>query len=224
MKTTYVLLAAFLLSSVVCAHASASEIGGFTIARLKYSGGGDWYTGRTALPNLLAGLKARAPVLVLADDEYRVSLLDEELFNYPMLFMTGHGKVEFSDAEVKRLRRYLTSGGFLWADDDYGMDQYFRKEMKNVLPDKELVELPFSHEIFHCFYDFPNGLPKIHEHDGKPPKAFALFHKGRMVVLYTYETDIGDGLEDPEVHGDPPDKREAAMRMAVNIVWYVLGY
>ena len=224
MRITLFIVTVLSLSAVVSSLAVSQEIGGFTIARLKYGGGGDWYAGRTTIPNLLAGLKERAPVAVLADDEYRVSILDEDLFNFPMLFMTGHGKVEFSESEVKRLRRYLTAGGFLWADDDYGMDKSFRQEIKKVFPEKELVELPFSDDIYHCYYDFPNGLPKIHEHDGKPPQGFGIYHRGRLVVFYTYETDIGDGLEDPEVHNDPPDKREAALKMAINIAWYVLTH
>jgi len=202
----------------------AASVRGFTIARLKYRGGGDWYTGPTAIPNLLAGLKARAPVAVLSEEEPRVSLTSENLFDYPMLFMTGHGKVEFTEAEATALRKYLVNGGFLWADDDYGMDKYFRKEIKKVFPEKDLVELPFDHDIYHCFYDFPRGLPKIHEHDGKPPQGLGIYHRGRLVVLYTYETDIGDGLEDPEVHKDPPEKREAALKMAINIAWYVLTH
>jgi hypothetical protein len=195
-----------------------------TIARLKYGGGGDWYSNPSSLPNLLKALKERTSVAVEVDREARVEIMAEELFDYPMLYMNGHGTVKFTRAEVERLRRYLTSGGFLWADDNYGMDKSFRKEMARVFPDSPLVEIPFSHDIYHVFYDFPNGLPKIHEHDGGPAQGFGIFYKGRLVVFYTFDTDIGDGIEDADVHGDPPDKREAAMKTAVNVVLYAMTH
>jgi hypothetical protein len=137
--------------------------------------------------------------------------------------MTGHGNVRFSDAEVDRLRWYLTHGGFLFVDDNYGMDESFRREMRRVFPEAELVELPFSHDIYHAVYPFPQGAPKIHVHHGGPPKGLAIFHEGRMVVFYTYNTDIGDGLEDADVHNDPPDVREQALRMAINVVAFALA-
>lgn len=205
------------------AHAAiTSEESGFSIARLKYGGGGDWYSNPSSLPNLLKALKQRTGVAVETDREARVELMDEDLFDHPMLYMNGHGTVNFTLIEVERLRKYLTSGGFLWADDNYGMDKSFRAEMARVFPESPLVELPFSHEIYHVFYDFPNGLPKIHEHDGGPPRGLGVFHEGRLVVYYTFDTDIGDGLEDPDVHGDPPAKREAAMKTAINIVLYAM--
>ena len=195
----------------------------FNLARLKYGGGGDWYQNQTALPNLVEFLNKVSPVKAVYTGKY-VEPLDRELFSYPFIYMCGHGRVRFTDEEAKMLRRYLELGGFLWADDDYGMDKYFRKEIKKVFPDKELVELPFTHEIYHSFYSFPNGLPKIHEHDGKPPQGLGIFHEGRLVVFYTYETDIGDGMEDPSVHNDPPEKHEAALKMGTNIVIYALTH
>jgi len=196
--------------------------GEFTIARLKYRGGGDWYTDPTSLPNLLR--QVERVLGIPTAEEVRVSLLDEHLFAYPFLYMTGHGRVKFSSEEAARLRLYLESGGFLWADDCYGMDEYFRKEIRKVFPDDELVELPFDHEIYHMVYDFDQGLPKIHEHHGGPPHGYGIIHNGRLVVFYSYNTDIGCGLEDAEVHRDPPEKREAAMKMAINIVAYALTH
>jgi len=201
-----------------------SQRSGFSIARLKYGGGGDWYSNPSSLPNLLRALKERTGIAVEADREARVEIMAEELFDYPMLYMNGHGTVRFSDAEAARLRRYLEGGGFLWADDNYGMDKSFRKEIAKVFPDSPLVELPFSHEIYHMMYDFPAGLPKIHEHDGGPARGLGIIHEGRLVVFYTFDTDIGDGLEDPDVHGDPPEKREAALRTAINIVLYAMTH
>jgi len=195
--------------------------GGFTIARLKYGGGGDWYGNQSSLNNLLAFLGENTDIDV-NPREARVELSNDELFSYPYIFMTGHGSVRFTDTEAERLRKYLSNGGFLHADDNYGMDTYFRREMKKVFPDKEWVELPFSHEIYHSHFEFPDGIPKIHEHDGGPGRGFALFHEGRMVVFYSLNTDLSDGWEDPDVHKDPSEVREAALRMGVNIIVYVL--
>lgn len=217
------LAAAAVLAAAPAAPVSALD-GAFRLARLKYTGGGDWYSNPSSLPNLMKGLRERTSIPVEAAEEARVEVLSEDLFNYPLVYMNGHGTVRFSPEEARRLRQYLESGGFLWADDNYGMDKTFREEIKKVFPDRSLVEVPFSHEIYHCFYDFPAGLPKIHKHDGKPPQGFGIFDRGRLVVFYTYETDIGDGLEDPEVHNDPPEKREAAMRFAVNLVHYVMTH
>jgi hypothetical protein len=139
-----------------------------------------------------------------------------------MVFACGHGNIKFTPAEIANLRRYLTTGGFLWVDDDFGMEASFRREIQRIFPDGTLIELPFSHPIFHTLYEFPRGLPKIHEHSGGPPKALGIVSDGRLAVLFTYDTDLGDGLEDEEVHRDPPEKREAAMKMALNIVHYVL--
>jgi hypothetical protein len=197
---------------------AATEPSSFSIARLKYGGGGDWYGNQTSLGNLLRQTRTRLSIPVISEQEVVVAPLDEALFRHPFLFMSGHGNVKFSPAEVDRLRAYLTGGGFLWCDDDFGIDASFRREMRKVMPGSDFVELPFSHPIFHMVYDFDQGLPKIHEHDGGPARAFGLFHDGRLLVLYTFDTDLGDGLEDEGTHPDPPEKREQAMRMALNIV------
>jgi len=208
----------FIAISAIPSQAQDDKI---TIARLKYGGGGDWYVGQTQIINLLKGLRERTNVDSATKQEV-VQLTDKRLYSYPFIYMTGHGNVSFTEDEVKALRLYLTRGGFLWANDDYGMDKSFRREMKRVFPEKDLVEVPFDHKLYHSYYDLPNGLPKIHEHDNKPPKGYAIFYEGRMVVFYDYESDIGDGLEDAQVYNDPPEKREQALRMAINLVIYVL--
>lgn len=196
--------------------------GEFTIARIKYSGGGDWYSDPTSIPNLLRQVEKVLKIPV--GKEERVSIMEPHLFSYPFIYITGHGKIVFSEAEVLRLRSYFEAGGFLWADDNYGMDEYFRREIRKVFPECELIELPFDHPIYHMVYDFDNGLPKIHEHHGGPPHGYGIIYNARLVVFYTFNTDIGDGLEDAEVHNDPPEKRDAAMRMAINIVAYALTH
>jgi Domain of unknown function (DUF4159) len=195
----------------------------FSIARLKYGGGGDWYEDRTSLTNLLAALGPRASIPVASEHEAVVEPGAASLFQYPFLFACGHGNMKFTDAELKNLRLYLDAGGFLWVDDDFGIDPSFRREMKRLYPDAPLIELPFSHPIYHQLYDFPHGLPKIHEHDGGPARGFGIVHDGRLVVFYSFDTDLGDGLEDEEIHHDPPEKREAALRMALNIVHFALS-
>lgn len=195
----------------------------FTIARVRYRGGGDWYSDPTSLPNLLNQVE-KALAVSTVDEEARIAIMDDALFTYPFIYMTGHGVVDFSDEEASRLRLYLVSGGFLWADDCYGMDASFRKALRKAFPEDELIELPFSHEIYHIAYEFPQGLPKVHEHDGGAPHGYGIVHEGRLVVYYSFNTDIGDGLEDPDVHGDPVNTREAAMKMATNIVAYALTH
>ena len=195
----------------------------FTIGRLKYAGGGDWYSDPSSLPNLLEAINERTTIRA-APREENVEITDPKLFQYPYLYMTGHGKVRFSDEDVKILRNYFAAGGFLHADDNYGMDSTFRREIEKVFPDSPLIELPFDHDIYHSFYEFPNGLPKIHEHDAKPPQGFGMFYDNRLVVFYTYECDLGDGWEDPDVHNDPPEKREDAIKMGINIVVYSLTH
>jgi len=195
----------------------------FSIARLKYGGGGDWYEDRTSLSNLLKALRERTSITVAADHEAVVEPASASIFQYPFVFVTGHGNIKFTDAEIRNLRRYLDSGGFLWVDDDFGIDPSFRREMKRLYPESPLVELPFSHPVFHQLYEFPGGLPKIHEHDGGPARAYGIYNQGRMVVFYSFDTDLGDGLEDPEIHNDPQDKRDAALRMALNIVHFSLS-
>jgi hypothetical protein len=211
---------------LMVAAALTFSVGGWsdttlTIARLRYEGGGDWYANPSSLPNLLAAIRDRTG-LAVAGREATVSLLDPRLSDHPYLYMTGHGNVSWSPAERQALRAHLLAGGFLHADDNYGMDESFRREIGEVFPDQELVEIPPDHPVFHVFYDFPDGIPKIHEHDGKAPQALGIFNDGRLVVIYTYETDLGDGWEDPEVHQDPPDMREQALRMGVNIFLHAL--
>lgn len=195
----------------------------FTIARIKYGGGGDWYADPSSLPNLLEQVRIRTMIRTPIHED-TVEITDPELFRYPYLYMTGHGNVLFTDEEKKILRTYFIAGGFLHADDNYGMDSSFRREIKKVFPESPLVELPFDHSIYHSWYDFPEGLPKIHEHDGKSAQGFGIFYNDRLVVFYTYECDLGDGWEDPEVHNDPPEKREQAFQMGINIIWYVLTH
>lgn len=193
------------------------------IPRVKYGGGGDWYTGPTSMPNLLKKAADRLKLPVQADNVV-VGISDPELFRYPMLFMTGHGQVKFKDHEVNTLLTYLDNGGFLFVNDSYGMERFIKREIRRLYPDRELAVLPKEHPIFHMLYDFKDGLPKIHEHDGKPPVAYAIFDKGRMKILYLLEADIGDGLEDEGVHPtDSPEIREKAMQMALNILVFVMN-
>lgn len=194
------------------------------IARVKYGGGGDWYNDPSAIPNLARFIRERTGV-DMAGEEHRVALSDETLFNYPILFLTGHGRITLSDADAVRLKTYLMRGGFLIADDDYGLDASFREAMTKVFPGRSLVELPFSHEIYHIHFSFPGGLPKIHEHDGKPPQGLGMFDDdGRLMLFYVYESNLSDGWTDARVHGDPPERRNAALRMGANIVLYALTH
>jgi hypothetical protein len=191
-----------------------------TIAQLMYGGGGDWYANPSSLPNLVKAVAQRTRV-ALCDTVATVAITDERLFQFPFIYMTGHGNVHFAPEERSRLRLYLESGGFLWADDNYGMDESFRREMQALFPDHPLTPIPSSHPLFSSFYRLP-GLPKIHEHDGKPAQALGVFFGSELVVLYTYSSDIGDGMEDLEVHNDGPELHEAALRMGVNVVTWFL--
>jgi len=220
--TRWVLLIVSVVGLVSLPGGAAAQSDSLTVARLQYGGGGDWYANPSSLPNLLAAVRERTGV-VMSRREATVTPADPALADHPLIYMTGHGEVRFTLQERASLRRYLVSGGFLHADDNYGLDASFRREIAEIFPESELVELPSDHPIFRAFYTFPEGLPKIHEHDGKPPQALGIFHGGRLVVLYTYESDLGNGWEDPEVHGNPLDVREAALRMGVNIVLWVLG-
>jgi hypothetical protein len=193
-----------------------------TIAQLQYDGGGDWYANPTALPNLLRVIRERTG-LAIAERPARTRLDDPNLRTYPYLYMTGHGNVLFSDEEVRLLRQYLLDGGFLHVDDNYGLDESFRREIRRVFADRELQELPASHPVFHVLYPFPNGLPKVHRHEGKPPQAFGIFEKGRLVLFYSYESDLGNGWEDAEKYDNPPEVREAALRFGVNLFLYALA-
>ncbi len=192
----------------------------FHIARIKYGGGGDWYTDPSSIPNLMREFEARTGIPT-ARSEFVIELCDPKLFCHPFLYMTGHGNVRLSPEEIERLREHLLAGGFLWADDCYGMDESFRRTVRELFPERELVLVPLEHEIYRCFYNL-DGVPKIHEHDGKPPQGWGVFDGERLMIFYTYESDIGDGLEDADVHNDPPEKREQAFRMAVNILYYAL--
>lgn len=194
-----------------------------TIGRLHYDGGGDWYANPSSLPNLLRAILERTAIPV-ADRERAVRLTDPDVFDLPYLYATGHGNIHLSDAEITQLRRWIQRGGFLHVDDNFGMDESFRREIARVFPDRELVEVPLDHPIYNLIYQFPRGIPKIHEHDGKPAQGFGVFVNGRLAVFYSYQTDLGDGWEDPEVHGDTPEAREAALRMGINLFAYALGW
>jgi uncharacterized protein DUF4159 len=221
--TVAALLLHFGAASGAAASGSRQELsGGFTLARLKYAGGGDWYSDESSLRNLLRTLRAQGNIRVGQDKEAVVTPTDPELWNYPMVFMTGHGNVKMSDEELRSMRRYLDQGGFLWADDNFGLDKSFRELMRRLYPETPLVELPFSHEVFRTPNAFPKGAPKIHEHDGGPARVFAIVKDGRVRVLYTFDCDIGNGIEDEGIHDDPADKRAAALRFAVNVATYVV--
>lgn len=193
-----------------------------TIAQLQYDGGGDWYANPSGLPNLLAAIREQTD-LPVEEQPASVRLTDPTLWDYPYLYLTGHGNIRLTDREVEILRRYLTTGGFLHADDNYGLDESFRREIARVFPDAELVELPVDHALYRVFHEFEDGLPKIHEHDGKPAQGFGIFHGGRLVVYYSYESDLGNGWENQELYDDPPEIREQALRMGVNLFLYALA-
>jgi hypothetical protein len=211
-----------LLTLLAVAPAAPQATDSITVARLQYDGGGDWYANPSSLPNLLAAVRDRTGIPV-AGREVTVTPLDPTLPDHPYVYMTGHGNVRFSPDERAALRTYLVTGGFLHADDNYGLDESFRREITQIFPDSELQEIPPTHPVFRSVYQLPEGLPKIHEHDGSPPQALGIFHGGRLVVFYSYESDLGDGWEDGDVHDDPSDIREQALRMGVNLFVYVLG-
>ena len=207
----------FLFLILSCLPAFSQEI-----AVLKYSGGGDWYVNPTSLPNLIAFCNANVKTTIKTKP-VSVSPGSSDIFSYPFVHMTGHGNVVFNDLEIENLRKYLTSGGFLHIDDNYGLDQYVRKEIQKIFPNDALVELPASHQIFQKPFSFPDGLPKIHEHDNKKPQAFGIFIANKLVLLYTYECDLGDGWEDSEIHNDPKEVREKALKMGANIINFVFN-
>ena len=206
------------LVALCCYTSNAQEV-----AVLKYKGGGDWYSNPTSLPNLVKYCNTHIHTTINNTIE-RVEPGSPDIFRYPFLHMTGHGNVFFSEEEALNLRKYLISGGFLHVDDNYGMRPYFEKEIKKVFPEYDLKELPKTHEIFNIAYEFNTGLPKIHEHDGKSPKAFGIIHNDRLVVLFTFESDLGDGWEDEEVHNDPYEVREKALKMGANIIKYAFQH
>ncbi len=210
-------IACFLLISAV----SLAQTPAYRIAKLKYSGGGDWYANKTSLSNLISFCNKNINTNIAPEEEI-VEVGSTELFQYPFIHMTGHGNVVFSDTEAQNLRQYLSSGGFLHIDDNYGMDKFVRLEMKKVFPELEFVEIPFSHPIYLQKYPFKNGLPKVHEHDGKPAQGFGLFLHGKLVCFYSYECDLGNGWEDKQIYNDSDETRLKALQMGANIVFFAL--
>jgi hypothetical protein len=217
-KILLLLIVAFTVTSFKMPNEAVS----LKLALLKYSGGGDWYSNPTALPNLAEFCNENLKTNI--DPDYgTVEVGSVELFNYPFLHMTGHGNVVFSDGEAENLRNYLIAGGFLHVDDNFGMDPYVRVAMKKVFPELDFIELPFGHEIYKQKFEFPNGLPKIHKHDDKPAQGFGLIWEGRLVCFYSYQSDLGDGWEDPSVHKDPEELRQKALRMGANLIQYAFS-
>ncbi len=208
----------FLLFTAI---ASAQDAGSFQIARLKFSGGGDWYNDPSAEVNLLKFVRENTNIEVNPEYVF-VDVSSNDIFSYPFLFITGHGNIVLSDSEAKRLKKYLELGGFIYIDDDYSLDKAVRREMKKVFPEKQFLELPFSHGIYHCFYDFESGPPKTHEHDKKPPQGFGIFIGERLAVYYTYESNPSDGWADARVHNNPENKREEALKFGANIIVWAL--
>jgi hypothetical protein len=223
MKWIVVVMGAIIMTPLWAEAQHENVFSAVRIARLKYTGGGDWYNDPSAEVNLLTFVRQQTGIEV--DAHYQaVEIGSEQLFAFPIAFLTGHGNIAFSDREVRALRTYLENGGFLYADDDYGMDKAFRREMKKVFPDKELVELPYSFGLYRAPFSFPSGPPKTHEHDKNPPQSFGIFHNGRLVVYYTFESNPSDGWADPEVHNDPPAKRDEALRFGSNILVWALTH
>lgn len=206
---------------MVCLSLATAQTPSLQLARLKYAGGGDWYSSKTALKNLSSYCNLRLKTQ-FKSEEAVVEVGSEQLYQYPFIFMTGHGNVLFSNADAENLRNYLKAGGFLHICDNYGMDKYIRREMKKVFPDLQFVEVPFTHPIYHQQFQFNKGLPKVHEHDGKPPVGYGIFFEGRLVCFYDYECDLGNGWEDPELYNDSPEVREKALQMGANLVQFAL--
>ncbi|MDZ4258749.1 MAG: DUF4159 domain-containing protein [Gemmatimonadales bacterium] len=211
------------LPSPAQAQGGGDPVGAVVLGRWHYDGGGDWYANPSALPNLAAAVRERTAIPVAAR-ERAVSLSDPALWDIPYLHATGHGNLRLSDAELPILRRWLVQGGFLHIDDNYGMDLSVRRELARLFPDRPLVEVPLDHPVYSLVYRLPEGIPKLHEHDGKRALGFGIFIDGRLAVFYSYQADLGDGWEDPAVHDDPPELREAALRMGVNLVAYAVGW
>ena len=211
-----------LLFSIIQIQAENVLPGSFSITRIHYNGGGDWYADPSSLPNLLEHLNNHTNVAVNPIVK-RAKIGDDIFIKSSYFYITGHGNIKFSDEETQHLRNQLLAGAFLHADDNYGMDKSFRREMKNTFPEKDWVELPLDHPIFNIYYEFPNGLPKVHEHENKQPQALGLFDKGTLMVLYTYESDLGDGWENPRVHNDPVEIHKKALDMGTNIILYALS-
>lgn len=209
----------FILLFLIWANYLAAQYPSLKIGKLKYGGGGDWYANKTSLPNLISFCNKNLKMNIAKEEEV-VDAGSPELFAVPFVHMTGHGNVVFSDQEAENLRNYLTSGGFLHIDDNYGMDKFVRIEMKKVFPELEFIEIPHSHPIYHQKYSFPKGLPKVHEHDNKPPQGFGLIYQGRLICFYTYESDLGNGWEDQIIYNDPEEVRQKALKMGANIISY----
>jgi len=216
---TFLLIAGFCLPEASALYAQST--GEFEIARAKYRGGGDWYNDPSALENLISFTKSNVPILI-SDSYSDVSLGSAELHSYPFVFLTGHGNITLNSAEVRNVRDYLVNGGFLYIDDDYGIDEFIRPVMKNIFPDEDFVEVPFEHPIYDQVYTYKNGLPKIHEHDGKPPKGLGIFYEGRLVVFYSIESNLGDGWAEQEIHNVPQSLRRQSLEMGANILVYAL--
>jgi hypothetical protein len=214
---------ALMIMSSAPLSAQQADRGALTIGRLHYDGGGDWYANPSSLPNLLRAIRERT-TLRTAPRERAVRVTDPALWDVPYLYATGHSNIRFTDDEVKTLRRWVLQGGFLHVDDNYGLDESFRREIARIFPDRPLVEVPLDHPVYRLVYPFPQGLPKIHEHDGKPAQGFGVFVDGRLAVYYSYQSDLGDGWEDAAVHGDSPEKRETALRMGINLFAYAVGW
>ena len=225
-KMYFIVMKSMYISSIILfvslqLFANNQIAGSFTMTRVQYSGGGDWYADPSSIPNLLEFVSKYTNIAVNMS-ENRSKIGSDNFFNSYYLYLTGHGNINFTDNEAQTLRNFLLNGGFLHADDNYGMDKAFRREMKKVFPDKEWVEIPANHQIFNIYYKFKNGLPKIHKHDGNRPQALALFDGDKMIAIYTYESDLGDGWEDISVHGNDESKRQEALRMGTNIILYSL--
>jgi hypothetical protein len=223
-RISLMILATGLLVGALASAVSArtNDLGRVQIARLHYEGGGDWYCDPSSLANWLDLFAARTGISTVATEAV-VTLDSEDLYRYPFLYVSGHGRIALDENDLLELRRYLEAGGFLYVDDNYGLDPSFRTMVSALFPDRELAPIASSHPIYHAFYDLP-GLPKIHQHDGEPAQGFGVSKEGRLMLFYSFSSDIGDGLEDPEVHGDPAAAREAAARMAVNILMYALTH
>lgn len=202
-------------------YSLAQQDESFSLARIKYRGGGDWYNDPSSLKNLIEFTRTQVPISISSDYE-DVSIGSRDLFNFPFAFLTGHGTISLNQAEASNLRSYLDNGGFLYIDDDYGLDKHFREIIARIFPDEQLIEIPFEHAIYHQVYDFPNGLPKVHEHDGGAPRGYGLFREGRLVLFYTYESNLADGWANPEVHNNPASTRQKALQMGANILIYAL--
>jgi hypothetical protein len=212
-------LAALLIVGILGLSCTSFSPGSYQVALLKYNGGGDWYANPTSIPNLVKFANKNMGTSI-SEEVATVDAGNPEIMNYPFVHMTGHGNVVFSEQDIKNLRKYLIGGGFLHIDDNYGMDKFIRPQLKLLFPELTLVELPFSHPVYHQKYEFPNGLPKIHEHDGLPAQGFGLIWEGRLIVFYSYQCDLGDGWEDPQVHHDSEPTRLKALQMGCNLLSY----